>query len=250
MLLFLHGFLGQKEDWDPLFSHFKKEPKLAIDLPGHGFPLAEDMALSIHKQVPQAKYLIGYSAGGRMALELKQRFPDHYGKIILISAHLGGLTEEEKKVRWKIDQDWMEKLKNGSFDKFLQEWYDQPLFSSLKKSPAFLPMLERRKKQDPHQLAQFLNAYSLSKKTPPEAPLNYFYICGKEDLKYVKLYRKLGRLNKIYTIKNAGHAVHLENPKALAEILEEITDEHSQSTGNRANLSVARNEKIPGYQIS
>jgi len=226
MLLFLHGFLGQKEDWNHLFSYFKNDSKQAIDLPGHGSaPFTDDVALAIKEQAPKAKFLIGYSAGGRIALELKRRFPEAYEKVILISAHPGGLNEDERKKRWIIDKGWIDKLRNEPFEDFLEKWYSQELFSSLKNSPVFLSMLERRKKQDPHQLAQFLQTYSLSKKTSPGILLDAFCICGKEDLKYEKLYRTLAR---IYTIKDAGHAIHLENPKALAEVLQEIINEHNK----------------------
>jgi 2-succinyl-6-hydroxy-2,4-cyclohexadiene-1-carboxylate synthase len=99
MLLFLHGFLGQKEDWDPLRSQMQY-PSKAIDLPGHGeTPMANDIALAVKKQVPSASFLIGYSAGGRVALELKERFPSNYDHLILLSTHMGLANETERKHR-------------------------------------------------------------------------------------------------------------------------------------------------------
>ncbi len=241
MLLFLHGFLGQKEDWAPLFSHLKNHQKIAINLPGHASePFSEDVALSVKKRVPNARFLIGYSAGGRVALELKNRYPSDYEKVILISTNPGRLNDAEKKKRFEIDQEWIEKLKNQSLDLFLDEWYDQPLFSTLKKHSSFLSILERRKKQNSGQLARFLETYSLSKKTSEEILTDAFWICGKEDLKYQKLYRKLIQLYKIYTIENASHAVHLENPKALAQVLEEIISEYNEFNTVQDILRMAR----------
>jgi len=222
MLLFLHGFLGQKEDWQPLIRLLPCNC-CSIDLPYE----EDDIALAIHKQFPKAKMVIGYSAGGRIALELKARFPKEYGRIIALSAHPGLTTEAEKEARWKTDQEWIALLKTAPFDQFLEKWYNQPLFQSLKKHPQFASILARRKTQNPLHLAHFLEAYSLAKKGAPEIDPNTIFICGKEDLKYVELYHRMSRKIKFFTLENAGHAVHLENPKGCAEIIKGALDEHN-----------------------
>ncbi len=226
MLLFLHGFLGQKEDWDFLRAQLPF-PSCAIDLPGHGeSPIAEDIALAVKGQIPSADFVIGYSAGGRVALELKERFPKDFGKLILISAHTGLKSEEERKERWKIDQQWIEMLTCAPFESFLEKWYDQKLFQSLKNSTYFSALLERRKKQNPTFLAQFLLQYSIAKKKPSQVYPGTIFICGEEDLKYATAYRRLNRLHTTYEIKNAGHAIHLENPKACAKVIEKEINEY------------------------
>lgn len=222
MLLFLHGFLGQKEDWDPLLSHLPGLNVQCIDLPYQ----AKDIALAVKEIAPSAKMIIGYSAGGRLALELKARFPNDYGKIIALSAHPGLKTEAEKKARWKIDEQWIDLLKNGPFEEFLDKWYAQELFSSLKKHPHFQSILKRRKTQNPAHLANFLEHFSLSLKNAPEISPSTIFIHGKEDLKYAELYRTLRGIENIFTIENAGHAVHLENPKACAKLILGAVDEH------------------------
>jgi len=222
MLLFLHGFLGQKEDWEPLLSYLPASMGKAIDLP----LTAEDIALAIKKQIPKASCLIGYSAGGRIALELKARFPDDYGRVIALSAHPGLSSEEEKQTRWKIDQEWISMLKSAPFEHFLQKWYCQELFTNLKKCDAFDAMLARRKNQNPLHLAQFLERNSIAKKKRFEIFPNTIFAHGKEDLKYEKLYRRLTETEKIFTIEKASHAVHLENPQACAKIIQGVLDEH------------------------
>ena len=123
MHLFLHGFLGQKEDWDPLFSHLKHLDCHAIDLPGHGTsPMTEDIALTIKQAFSEAKTLIGYSAGGRIALELKERFPNDYGQVIVLSSHPGLTSEEERKERLAWDQKWIDLLKTEPIENFLDKW--------------------------------------------------------------------------------------------------------------------------------
>lgn len=95
MLLFLHGFLGQKEDWEPLLAHLPVLDISCIDLPYQ----ATDIAVAVKEIAQTAKIVVGYSAGGRLALELKARFPNDYGKVIALSAHPGLKTEEEKQAR-------------------------------------------------------------------------------------------------------------------------------------------------------
>lgn len=222
MLLFLHGFLGQKEDWDPLLEHLPSSETHCINLPYE----AKDIALAIKEQAPAAKIIIGYSAGGRIALELKERFPKDYGKVVAISSHPGLKTEAEKKERLKSDKQWIKLLKQGSFDAFLEKWYNQKLFESLKNSPQFPLIIERRKTQNPIHLAHFLQSYSIAKKTAPRITPETIFIHGKEDLKYASLYRTLEPIVDIFSIENAGHATHIENPKACANIILGALNEH------------------------
>lgn len=238
MHLFLHGFLGQKEDWDPVLSHFPSQLiGRAIDLPGHGRePLAGDIVLAVHDKIPSAKTLIGYSAGGRIALALKARFPDQYGSVIAISAHPGLYNLEERKERLKSDEALAKLLETAPFEEFLEKWYAQDLFKTL---PLNIPLLERRKKGNPHLLAQFLRQFSLGRYPPPQLFPNTTFVCGNEDLKYVDLYRKLRQLalfgcpNNVssclcVSVENAGHALHIEKPEILAHIVMEVIGEHNR----------------------
>ena len=224
MLLFLHGFLGQKEDWDPLLSFLPRTLNThALDLPGHGdAPIVEDIILAIKEQVKQADIIVGYSAGGRIALELKSRFPDAYGQVVVLSSHPGVLTEREHQSR----KQWAQMLQELPFDRFLEKWYDQKLFQSLKAHPIFPSLFQRRKRQNSTALAQFFDQMSLLKKTAPEIFPNTIFLYGKQDLKYAELCRKLSLLEHV-KIENAGHALHLENPKAAAAAIERILHEHN-----------------------
>ncbi|NGX37822.1 MAG: 2-succinyl-6-hydroxy-2,4-cyclohexadiene-1-carboxylate synthase [Chlamydiae bacterium] len=233
MLLFLHGFLGQKEDWDPLFSHLPPTLKpCAIDLPGHGkAPMVDDIALAIKQQVNSADIIVGYSAGGRLALELKSRFPDAFGKVIALSTHPGSLCEKEMKTR----NMWAQMLRSIPLDHFLEKWYDQELFQSLKRHPIFPSMLARRKNQNPSSLSQFFMEFSRVKKTAPQVFPETVFIYGEEDLKYAELYRKLFPIEQI-KIENAGHALHLENPKTTAQVIERLVHEHSRKHQNPSTV--------------
>lgn len=73
-LLFLHGFLGSKEDWREVAVHLQETHCCyAIDLPGHGESQQQSHILEslfttyLSLKLPPCP-LIGYSLGGRLAL--------------------------------------------------------------------------------------------------------------------------------------------------------------------------------------
>ena len=86
-LVFLHGFLGTKEDWNEIISYL--EPKyncFALDLPGHGStPYCEDWEEDIFEEIADFStpiHLIGYSMGGRVAMRLIDKYPKIFAKKI------------------------------------------------------------------------------------------------------------------------------------------------------------------------
>ncbi len=196
-VLFLHGFLGSKEDWDEVIAHLPMEC-LAIDF--------EDILEC------QNCHLVGYSMGGRIALQMKAKYPMRFGKVIALSAHPGLATEDQKIKRWAVDLEWIELLKALSLEEFLKRWYAQPLFATLDTSK----IMQRRLKLDKNDLIATLEKYSLSKQNFA-VPHDTTFVCGSKDLKYVELYRKL--LQNYQTIEGCGHALHLENPNLCAEVI-------------------------------
>jgi 2-succinyl-6-hydroxy-2,4-cyclohexadiene-1-carboxylate synthase len=193
-LYFLHGFLGDPEDWNEVIAH----------LPGYTC-----VALRYPFQLPSDGILIGYSMGGRIALT--SALPK-----ILISAHPGLVTTAEKEARWKQDQEWMKKLQTKPLSQFLQEWYEQPLFQPFKAHANFTQILERRQRQDPNILVDQLKNHSLAHQ-PLIQPTNATFMQGTLDDKYQKLYQRL----KIPSVKieKSGHVCHLEQPVAVAQAI-------------------------------
>lgn len=227
MLALIHGFLGQKEDWNEVIQHLPKDISVtAINLPGHsGLPINKDFLLSIKNTLKKAKFLVGYSAGGRIALQLKQYFPEDFERLILISTHPGLTDSKQRQQRWELDLAWIKKLETSSLEEFLNEWYAQPIFNTLRaNTKLFAQILKRRKTQNPQKLAAFLKMFSLGKIPNAAIPENTLFICGDQDLKYVSLYHTLPPCMKVYTVTNAGHAVHLENPQRCAEIIKGLSD--------------------------
>jgi len=242
MLLFLHGFLGSKEDWDPLFSHLPTSfEKQAIDLPGHGTtPFHPDIVETVHEMAQKigATSLVGYSAGGRIALALKEKYPESYGRIFILSANI----QQEGEKRLVFDREWTRKLREEPFDVFLEAWYSQPLFADLQKHPAFPAMLERRKQGNPSNLARFLEIFSPARKKAPEISQETIFLFGNKDLKYAQLYRRLDPSLHVFEVLEANHAIHVENPACCAEIIMGALDDDA-----KASHSLGRSENLPRH---
>ena len=196
-LVFLHGFLGQAADWEPVCSYLPPCRCIGLDLPGHGSaPFVEEF----HIDIPHF-HLIGYSMGGRIAMAYANKHPERIASLTVISAHPGLNSDEEKRLRWESDRIWADLLFKLPIDDFLVQWYDQPIFKP------FRPNLSMRRKQNIPGLAAALLHYSLAKQPVYEIE---GVLVGERDLKFRALYK-----NPIL-IPNAGHMVHLENPQAVA----------------------------------
>jgi 2-succinyl-6-hydroxy-2,4-cyclohexadiene-1-carboxylate synthase len=197
-LIFLHGFLGSPRDWDKVISLL---------------PEYSCQALTYPFQIPSDSILIGYSMGGRIALRSSN-------PKILLSTHPGLQTPQEKEARLIQDRQWIKKLLREPFEKFLQDWYAQPLFDSLRAHPEFSKIFSLRLEQDPKQLAAMLESESLAKQEFNTAAI---FLHGQLDQKYAQLYQTL----KIPSLEipNAGHAVHLENPQGCARLIRQLVKE-------------------------
>ena len=132
-----------------------------------------------------------------------KKHPKQIASLTLMSSHPGLKTEEEKQKRLIADQAWAQLLLKVPIDEFLSRWYDQSIFKTFK------PDLAMRKKQNISGLAAALMHYSLAKQPRYEMDA---VLVGEKDEKFRSLYKQP------ILIPNAGHMVHLENPKAVAEI--------------------------------
>jgi 2-succinyl-6-hydroxy-2,4-cyclohexadiene-1-carboxylate synthase len=217
-LIFLHGFMGVKEDWKEMIERFESRFYcIALDLPGHGStPYSDDMFSMIKKEI--RKYakplLIGYSMGGRIALRL-QNFA---AGIVAISAHPGLKSKQEKEQRRKSDEVWSEKLLTLPFELFFAQWYAQPIFETAMRNTSLMQLvIKRRMKQNPHHLSRVLAQMTLGNQSRiTRYRCSCLFLYGEEDLKYQDIYCKLPKTVSVEHVKNSGHAIHFENPQECA----------------------------------
>jgi 2-succinyl-6-hydroxy-2,4-cyclohexadiene-1-carboxylate synthase len=240
-VLFLHGFLGGKEDWreitDRLCENFLTA---AVDLPGHGFTQVSGIdkyyampscAWGLTNFLDQLKikkcHLVGYSMGGRMALYLAVNYPERFDKIVIESSSPGLKTAAERKTRVKQDNKLARRLETENFEDFLNDWYRQPLFDTLLKDARFKKLIKKRLKSDPQLLAKSLRRMGTGAQSSlwPELKrikIPILFIAGEKDDKFKALASEMSDLcetAEICIIKNCGHNVHFEKPQEFYEQL-------------------------------
>ena len=231
-LLFLHGFMGCKEDWLEMASFFSgKYYCILPDLPGHGrasFPvdmsglrLAEELHTLLRREGYDQAAVCGYSMGGRLALICRESHPGIFSKMILESVLPGISSAGEREQRRLLDADRARRLLRTDKVRFLEEWYGQPLFKGLKESSGYRAMWQRRLQGDPQGWAKALEAFSSGLQadyTPwlKAADIPVLFLAGEWDQKYRSLAEKLrtwGANLETETLSACSHNAHLMQPQ-------------------------------------
>ena len=170
--------------------------------------------------------------GGRLGMYMTLYFPDRFEKVVLESASPGLKTEKERSHRLQSDLDTAQKLENSNLKDFLLNWYDRPLFQSLKKSPNFHQLIESRLANNPIELAKSLrnmgtgNQPSLWEKLAKnQIPL--LLLVGEYDDKFKAINTEIANLCPVASLKivpKSGHNVHFENIDKFVEIVRQFYD--------------------------
>lgn len=244
--VFLHGFTGSSRDFDPLRAALGLDgPAVsAPDWPGHGersgLRRPEDYTLEAHLRHVDAAVgspsgpvtLFGYSLGGRLLQHwFSSRRPalPAGSRVVLVSTSPGLASPEERRQRTLGDAAVARLLREEGVARFLHYWHSQTMFQPLLRLPAerLSPILRRRGACDPEGLALSLEgvgAGALADTTHALETLGCpaLVAAGELDPRYVEHARAmLARLpgGRLEVLSGAGHALHLEQPAALAERL-------------------------------
>ena len=237
-LVFLHGLLGTKSDWQKVIENLPHFRCLSLDLPFHGENKAvavedfEQTAQSLEEQIQhliknEPYILIGYSLGGRIAqyyaLQAKVKI-GHLKAVILEGANLGLQSEQEKQSRLVNDEMWAECFFHEKPETVLEDWYQQPVFASLNDDQR-RELVALRSNNNGATLAAMLEATSLAVQPDLRANLSartfaFYYLCGERDSKFRALAAELAA--DCHVIPRAGHNAHRENPAGVIASLAQI----------------------------
>ncbi|MFL1805526.1 2-succinyl-6-hydroxy-2,4-cyclohexadiene-1-carboxylate synthase [Plesiomonas shigelloides] len=260
-LVWLHGFLGDGDDWQAVTDQLADYPLLTVDLPGHGGStgfsvrsMAEVdrlLTATLAAQGIHDYWLIGYSMGGRIAAyhatqTANGQPPQGLRGLILEGAHPGLPQEEQCLGRWYHDRRWAERFRREPLADVLRDWYRQPVFADLNPTQRS-ELQQRRAANDGRALAMMLEGSSLGRQPQMgqplcDLPLPFHYLCGETDLKFVTLARQHGY--PLALIPQAGHNAHYGNPTAYAAqiraILAQASATERASTPPSAETADAR----------
>ena len=249
-IVLLHGLFGSAADTADMWPALAplQLPLLAVDLPFHGrsagvgaasIPSAAasvvDAVLAAAPSLTSA-ILVGYSLGGRVALAVASAAAPRLrvDGVLLVSAHPGGLDAAEAASRLRRDEATANAVASAdaaTFEAWLREdWFAAPMWGSLRKHPAFAPLLDRRVRGcRPARVADAIRAFSPAAAANPSAwpwiasgrggvPLVYIY--GAADARYAGVGSRLSALRQpgvaVVRVPRVGHNVLAEAPHAVA----------------------------------
>jgi 2-succinyl-6-hydroxy-2,4-cyclohexadiene-1-carboxylate synthase len=201
----LHGFLGLPSDWN-----FLREAGLDVIAP----PLTA---------IPKSgDVLLGYSLGGRLALQALLAGAK-YRKAVIVSAGLGIEDRVAREERRRLDDRWAHKFERDPWQRVLREWNAQPVFGG--------HALRRREEDfDRRELARQIREWSPAVLPAVtwrlrEIGIPVLWIAGERDEKYVAEGNRAVSLlpqGELWICPGAGHRVPWEQPAAFVGRLQAL----------------------------
>ena len=228
--MWLHGFTQTKESAHQFRSILAGSYELlTLDLPGHGENASISASLDetadlLAEVLPTAPFILsGYSMGARVALHFALRYRERLTQLVVVSATEGIRNEIERTRRRDQDDQLADRIELIGAEAFLDEWLAQPMFASLPHDP-----LERAaRSRDAKGLSDSLRhagtgtqAFLGDALASLDVPT--LVVAGANDAKFVseaRLLRETLPHAVEALVANAGHAAHLEEPRAVAQLV-------------------------------
>ncbi|MDR5682987.1 MAG: 2-succinyl-6-hydroxy-2,4-cyclohexadiene-1-carboxylate synthase [Armatimonadota bacterium] len=243
-LVLLHGFAGTAQTWVPHTAALAKRCRvIAPDLLGHGDSDAPDdfgryaieevsadlVALLDRLRIDRA-VVVGYSMGGRIALNVAIGFPDRVSALVLESASPGIADAAHRRRRAAQDAALAEHIERDGVEAFVDFWERQPIFASQARLPPGVRTALRRQRlrNGAHGLANCLRGLGQGVQPPlwhrmAEVTAPTLLLAGALDADYVAIAERMHdaiRGSQLAIVPDAGHAVHLERPEAFGAVVD------------------------------
>ena len=227
----LHGFTNTSATWGDFLTLVSQAYGVrTLDLPGHGTSSAvrADLVTSgslVAKHLCDPSILLGYSLGGRVALHCALEQPTALRGLILIGSTPGIRDDGERALRRSRDETLAAELRQRADLKgFLEQWLSGPLFTHLTSEQQHL---EGRLENTVEGLASSLELAGLGTQEPlwgrlGDITVPTLVLAGSEDEKFTNLGKAMAvalPYGRFAAVSGAGHAVHLERPREVAELV-------------------------------
>lgn len=233
MIWALHGFLGRGADWERFRPQFEASAGMKLRAPDlFGKPIPEETPevwarrfVRAVRQIAETSVLVGYSMGGRLALQALLEPDTPFRAAVVVSAGLGIEGEAERQMRRVRDDRWAARFEDERWDELVRDWNAQPL---LQTSPAPGERIETD--FDRSALATSLRWWSPAVQKPMmsrlrEIAVPVLWIAGERDGAYAAIARAAAeRLPhcQLWIAPDAGHRVPWELPEEFAERVSEF----------------------------
>jgi 2-succinyl-6-hydroxy-2,4-cyclohexadiene-1-carboxylate synthase len=226
-LVLLHGFSHTGASWDPVREALGERYRaVAPDIRGHGSASAlepvtlEAVLADLAAVAPQERFaLVGYSMGGRIALHVALALPERVERLVLIGASPGIEGSEERVARRAADERLADEIEGLGIEEFARRWAATPVLAG---QPASVH--EDRLRNTPAGLARAVRGLGTGALPSVwgrlgELSMPIVLIAGEGDGKFTAIARAMAaqiRDARVVIVPGAGHAVHLEDPAAVA----------------------------------
>lgn len=226
----LHGFTQGGGIWVPIMEAMTTRCAVdAPDLPGHASAWSvssslESTADELVAVFGNAAY-VGYSMGGRVALNVALRHPAAVSHLVLCSSTAGIDNRAERIERTQSDARLAAHIREVGLEAFLDEWTAQPMFARLRRTPLDV---EVRAANTAEGLARSLEMMGTGMQEPcwdrlDTLAMPVLVVTGTDDAKFTDIGRRLvdaiGANALHVEVPGAGHAVPFERPADFAAIL-------------------------------
>jgi len=241
--MLLHGFTGTSSTWKDLADRLEKESFVIVPhLPGHGrsgfstsktkmsLESTSDSLVKLMDDLGVRKVaLVGYSLGGRVALNLALRHPERVDSLVIEGASPGIRSDFERKDRRLSDDALADEMEVHDLAWFVDRWEKTPLLSTQRtvdKGTA-RRLRQERMSNDKRGLAMSLRGAGSGRMRPlwgdlASLDVPVLVVVGEKDQKFREVAKSMADLipgGAVRVVKGSGHAAHLEKPKEFGEVV-------------------------------
>jgi len=241
-LLIIHGFTGSALAMKPLSAHLPGR-RILPDLIGHGRSespvsrgayhldaVSQQISSMLEQLDATPTAIVGYSMGGRVALNFAVNHPEKVRSLALIGASPGIENDSDRLNRKDADHKLAASISHLGVKRFVESWVDKPMWESLRNKLTAIQWQEsiaERRTNHPLGLANSLRASGTGSMNPLHASLHTLKVptlllVGEKDHKFLQIAYDMSLAlpdASVQVIADSGHATHLEQPQATANAI-------------------------------
>jgi 2-succinyl-6-hydroxy-2,4-cyclohexadiene-1-carboxylate synthase len=229
-VVLLHGFGQTARCWGPLAPALARHHTVVrLDAPGHGRSGGDAVDLPATAELiaaagGPAAYL-GYSMGGRMALQVAVDRPDVVRALVVLGATPGIEDPGERAERHAADRALARRIRDEGVPAFVDHWLGLPMFAGLPPEGRFE---DERRRNRAEGLATSLERAGTGAQAPlwdrlATIAVPVLVVAGEDDDRYAALAARtaaaIGANATAALVPGAGHSAHLEQPGAFIDLV-------------------------------
>ena len=170
--------------------------------------------------------LVGYSMGGRLALHVALALPERVRRLVLIGASPGIADPAARAERRAADERLADEVEPMTIEAFARRWAQTAVLAD---QPAAVQAAVQadRLRNTPAGLAAALRGLGTGAlpslwERLGELVVPVELVVGERDAKFQAIAEEMAAAlpqARVHVVSGAGHAVHLEAPRAVAELI-------------------------------